>query len=96
MLALQLRDINNDGRADLLYTNMLNGSTTAWVNGGAIPSSGSAFLWNYKGVVTTGGASRGSCVEFGALYALSRADYIGEFPAPDAATTDERSMADRI
>ena len=79
---LRLADINGDGKADLLYVNMLNGSVTAWYNGGLIPSSGSAFQWNWHGIVSPGGSSRGACVEFGALYGLGRADYIGIGPCP--------------
>ena len=79
---LRLADINGDGKADLLYVNMLNGSVTAWYNGGMIPSSGSAVEWNWHGIVSPGGSSRGACVEFGALYGLGRADYIGIRPCP--------------
>jgi len=56
---------------------MITGAVTVWYNGGQIPSSGSAFQWNWQGVVSPGGSCRGSCIEFGALYGLGRADYIG-------------------
>lgn len=74
---LRLADINGDGRDDLLYVNMLNGSVIAWQNGGQRPSSGSALQWDWQGTVSPGDSSRGACVEFGALYGLGRADYIG-------------------
>ena len=76
-LDLRLADINGDGRDDFLFVDMLNGSTTAWYNGGPIPSSGSAFQWNWQDVISPGGSSRGACVEYGSLYGLGRADYIG-------------------
>ena len=76
-LDLRLADINGDGRDDFVYVDPLNGSVTAWYNGGAIPSSGSAFQWNWQNVVSSGGSSRGECVEFGKLYGEGRADYIG-------------------
>ncbi|KAK5111586.1 hypothetical protein LTR85_011815 [Meristemomyces frigidus] len=84
---LRLADINGDGKDDFLYVNMLNGSVTAWNNGGRIQSSGSAFQWNWQGVVSPGGSSRGACVEFGALYGLERADYIVVDPSTNKAWT---------
>lgn len=84
---LRLHDINGDGRDDLLYVNMINEAVTAWYNGGKIPSSGSAFQWNWQGNVSTGGSSRGSCVEFGALYGQGGADYIVLEPSTNKAWT---------
>ncbi|KAK5700263.1 hypothetical protein LTR17_023069 [Elasticomyces elasticus] len=66
---------------------MIDGSVTEWQNGGQIPSSGSAFQWNWKGNVSTGGSSRGACVEYGSLYGLRRADYIVVEPATNKAWT---------
>nr|OQO24051.1 hypothetical protein B0A51_05021 [Rachicladosporium sp. CCFEE 5018] len=84
---LRLADINGDGRDDFLFVDMLNGSVTEWQNGGAIPSSGSAFQWNWQDVVSPGGSCRGQCVEFGALYGLGRADYIIVDPSTNKAWT---------
>nr|OQO30444.1 hypothetical protein B0A51_03074 [Rachicladosporium sp. CCFEE 5018] len=79
--------VDGDGRDDLLNVNMLNGSTTMWSNGGQVLSSGSAFQWKWKGVVSPGGSCRGSCIEFGALYGLGRADYIIVDPSTNKAWT---------
>ena len=76
-----MADINGDGRDDFLFVDSIDGSMTAWMNGGQIESSGSAFQWNWKGVVATGDFTRGACIEFGKLYGLGRADYIGEHHA---------------
>lgn len=84
---LRFADINGDGRDDFLYVNMIDGAVTAWYNGGAIESSGSAFQWNWAGNVSTGGSSRGACVEFGELYGDGRADYIVVEPATNKAWT---------
>ncbi|KAK4545949.1 hypothetical protein LTR36_002513 [Oleoguttula mirabilis] len=84
---LRFADLNGDGKDDFLYVDMLNGSVTAWSNGGSVPSSGSAFQWNWQGVVSSGGSSRGECVEFGALYGLERADYIVVDPSTNKAWT---------
>ncbi|KAK6388645.1 hypothetical protein LTR95_019728, partial [Oleoguttula sp. CCFEE 5521] len=87
---MRLADINGDGKADLCFVDSLNGAVTVWYNGGAIPSSGSAFQWNWQGVLSPGGTSRGETVEFGALYGLGRADYIGTSvvePASNRAST---------
>ena len=66
-----------DSRDDFLFVDSINGSTIAWLNGGQIQSSGSAFQWNWQGVVASGGFTRGECTEFGELYGLGRADTIG-------------------
>ncbi|KAK4565366.1 hypothetical protein LTR86_003983 [Recurvomyces mirabilis] len=84
---LRFADINGDGRDDLVWVDMITGAVTAWYNGGAVASSGSAFQWNWQGVVASGGSSRGQCVEFGALYGLGRADYIVVEPATNQAWT---------
>ncbi|KAK4890932.1 hypothetical protein LTR27_010380 [Elasticomyces elasticus] len=84
---LRLADINGDGRDDLLYVNMIDGAVTEWQNGGQILSSGSAFQWNWKGNISTGGLSRGACVEYGSLYGLGRAGYIVVEPATNKAWT---------
>lgn len=84
---LRFADLNGNGKADFLYVNMLDGAVTAWYNGGAIESSGSAFQWNWAGNVSTGGSSRGACVEFGKLYGDGRADYIVVEPATNKAWT---------
>lgn len=55
-----------------------------WKNMGAslspIPSvdPNSAFSWVDKGFVATGGVYRGSAVEFGNIYGIGRADYVGK------------------
>jgi len=66
---------------------MIDGAVTAWYNGGAIESSGSAFEWNWQGIVSTGNFTRGECVEFGNLYGEGRADYIAVEPASNKAWT---------
>jgi hypothetical protein len=76
LLDLRFADMNGDGRDDFLFVDMLNGSVTAWYNGGQIPSSGSAFQWNWQGVVSPGGSCRGQCIEFGQEYGIGRDDYI--------------------
>lgn len=76
---LRFADINGDGRDDFLYVNMLNGAVTVWYNAGQIQSSGSAFRWDWAGVVSPGGSCRGECIEFGAEYGQGRAGYISEF-----------------
>ncbi|KAK5693162.1 hypothetical protein LTR97_010638 [Elasticomyces elasticus] len=84
---LRFADINGDGRDDFLFVDSINGSTTAWMNGGQIESSGSAFQWNWKGIVASGGFARGACLEFGELYGLGRADTIAVEPASNKAWT---------
>ncbi|KAK5707629.1 hypothetical protein LTR97_000167 [Elasticomyces elasticus] len=84
---IMLADINGDGRDDYLFIDSINGSVTAWMNGGQIESSGSAYQWNWKGVVATGAFTRGACIEFGKLYGLGRADYIAVEPASNKAWT---------
>lgn len=55
-----------------------------WKNMGAslstIPSVNpdSAFIWLDKGFVAPGGVYRGSAVEFGNIYGIGRADYVGK------------------
>lgn len=84
---LRFADINGDGKDDYLYVDMLDGAVTAWYNGGAKESSGSAYEWNWQGNVSSGGSSRGACVEFGELYGVGRADYIVVEPATNKAWT---------
>lgn len=44
-------------------------------NGGT--SAGSTFNWQYRGAIALGVGARGSAIEFGQLYGIGRADYIG-------------------
>ena len=72
----------------------MDGAVTAWYNGVAIPSSGSSFQWNWQGNLSLGGSSRGEYVEFGELYGIGRADYIGMIFI--VRTTDADILADRL
>jgi len=69
--------MSGDGKDDYVYINMLDGSSTVWFNAGPIPSSGSAFQWNWQKVTNKGGIARGACIELANLYGVGRADYIG-------------------
>ena len=84
---VRFADINGDGRADYLYVNMTDGAVTTWYNDGWSPSAENAFRWNSQGIVSSGGFSRGSAIEFGNLYGLGRADHISVKPSTNEAWT---------
>jgi len=84
---IRFADMNGDSRDDLVYVNMTDGAVTAWYNDGWNPSAKNAFLWNSQGIVSPGGFSRGSTIEFGNLNGLGRADYISVKPSTNEAWT---------
>ncbi|OBT51242.1 hypothetical protein VE04_08841, partial [Pseudogymnoascus sp. 24MN13] len=82
-----LADINGDGRADYLFVDSLSGAVTAWTNEGNTAQSGSSFSWINRGIVAVGYSARGSCINFGNLYGVGRADYIIVNPQANTANT---------
>ncbi|KFY78640.1 hypothetical protein V499_02243 [Pseudogymnoascus sp. VKM F-103] len=82
-----IADINGDGRADYLFVDGLTGAVTAWTNEGNSAQSGSTFTWTKRGIVAVGYTARGSCINFGNLYGVGRADYIIVNPQGNTAHT---------
>jgi hypothetical protein len=87
VLDVWLADINGDGRADYLFVDSLTGAVTAWTNEGNTSQSGSSFAWIKRGIVSVRFTARGSCINFGNLYGVGRADYIIVNPQANTAST---------
>ncbi|CAG8097452.1 unnamed protein product [Penicillium olsonii] len=70
---LQWADVDNDGKADMIFTDKFNGDGTVWLNKGEKSVSGSQFEWQNIGVRYQG-ARAGSCTYFPDLNGDGRAD----------------------
>lgn len=86
LVDLRFADIDGDGRVDLVWLDMITGKALGWRNMGVLPNgelaAGSTFLWEFRDTIADGNIARGSAIEFGKLYGLHRADYIGKWNCP--------------
>ncbi|KAK1518258.1 hypothetical protein CABS01_05792 [Colletotrichum abscissum] len=87
---IRFADVENSGRADIIWMNKYTGASTAFKNngyqsGGA--AGGSSFSWTNRGVLYSG-VDRGECLHFANLGGLGRADLIEVDPATNTAYTN--------
>ncbi|KZL82214.1 carbohydrate esterase family 3 protein [Colletotrichum incanum] len=87
---LRLADVENSGRADIIWLNKYTGAGSVWKNNGyAGPNGGgggSSFSWTKRGVLYSP-IDRGEVMNFANLGGLGKADLIQVYPATNEAYT---------
>ncbi len=78
-------DVNGDKRADLVWIDKYTGAADVYLNGGKIPTSGSAFKWETQGSLFPARTGRGQTVYFADLNGDGRKDYLVAEPDNDKA-----------
>lgn len=72
-------DVENGGKADLLWVDKYTGATTVMKNKGKIQAGASAFTWENRGVLYAS-IDRGANMNFANLGGFGRADLIQVLP----------------
>lgn len=77
---MRFADVENGGKADLVWINKYNGEVTVLKNKGRIPASGSAFTWEKRGVLYSSIGERGHNMRLVNLGGIGRADLLQLLP----------------
>ncbi|KAF2114469.1 SGNH hydrolase-type esterase domain-containing protein [Lophiotrema nucula] len=83
----QWADVNGDKKADFLWVDKFAGGVKVWINGGAVPSSGSSYLWLEHDDYWHEGVDRGANIQFPKMSQSGRADMVNELPESGVAYT---------
>jgi hypothetical protein len=84
---IRFADVENGGKADMIWVNKYNGAATVLKNKGPIPAGGSAFTWEKRGVLYNSVGERGLNMNFANLGGLGRADFVKVLPRSNNADT---------
>ncbi|KAK0384091.1 hypothetical protein NLU13_8180 [Sarocladium strictum] len=86
---VRLADVENSGRADIIWLNKYTGAASVWKNNGSPAGGGgggSSFSWTKRGVLYSP-IDRGEVMNFANLGGLGRADLIQVYPDTNEAYT---------